>query len=311
MKLVNIVMSIYNPDIKFLKKQIKSIDNQDYDNIELIIWDDNPDSTFPDSILNDMIKKHRHKYIKGSKNLGYAKAFEYLTEIAEGEYIAYCDQDDIWMENKISRCVEEIEKEDAVLVTADRAIIDENDCTIISSCRHQKKNVCNSWNTGDNITSLAVFNTCAIGMNIFMRTDIAKQILPLPKETAHDKWLTAGASIKGKVVFIDEVLVEYRRHGKNVSGILNGIKKKEDYYCDRVDYSYYLAKEFIQRFPELSKKDKEIIMKFANARKQKKIFQIYKYRHLSPDVAKFEILLKFIPAPFFSLGLIFFQKLKK
>lgn len=295
MKKVCIVMSIYNPKIEYLEKQLKSLDEQEYDNIEVIIWDDNPASNVDSEIFEKNLSRVSYRYIKGDKNLGYGKAFQHLTELAQGEYIAFCDQDDIWLKNKISRMVSEIERENAVLVTSDRAIIDDKDNIVISSCRKENPDICNSWSTGDNITARAVFNTCAIGMNILMRLDIAKKLLPLPDDTAHDKWFTAGASTQGKTVFLEDVLVYYRRHNSNVSGVLTGISSKKDYYSERVEYSYGLANTFVERFPEISDNDRKMILEFANARKQRKILKIWKYRKLSPKVAFFEIVIKFVP----------------
>lgn len=301
MELVSVVISIFNPNIEYLTKQIESIENQDYQHIEIIIWDDNPETNVDERLFERLINKYSYQYIKCKVNLGYAKAFEKLTMLAKGKYIAYCDQDDIWMKNKISRMVAEIKKENAVLVTADRAIIDENDKIIVSSCRKKMPQNSNTWNTGDNIVVNAVFSTYAIGMNILIRADVAKQLMPIPEDTAHDKWLTAGASVKGKVAFIDEVLVQYRRHGKNASGMFRSIEGKEEYYKERVLYSYRLAEIFLERFPETDEKAKTAIMKFAKARKERKVLQIVKYRKIAPDIAGFEIILKFMPNALFKL----------
>ncbi len=295
MELVSVVVSIYHPNMNFLEKQIRSLDEQSYDNIEIIIWDDDPDSAFDKKFFEKFIKKHKYYYLKGKENIGYAKAFAHLTEIAKGQYIAYCDQDDIWLCDKIKKCVKALEEEKGVLVTADRAIIDENDTVLISSNREQQKDIANSWSTGEHITPEAVFTTCAIGMNIVMRTDIAQELLPIPENVAHDRWLVAGASVKGKLIFLDEVLVQYRRHTQNVSGIMRGIYNKRDYLKKRVEKSYMLAKEFINRFPELSKEDKKIISEFSEARYKQNIFQMLKYRKISPDVIKFEIFLSVTP----------------
>lgn len=295
MKKVNILISIYNPNEEFLIKQLQSLDGQDYDNIEILIWDDNPCSAFDTGILERYIQNHSYSYKKGNKNLGYAKAFEKLTYMADGEYVAYCDQDDIWMKNKISVCVNALESENAVLVTSDRAVIDENDNILIASDKKESPNICNGWKSGEDITAIAVFNTCAIGMNIVMNAAVAKSLMPLPDKTAHDKWLTAGASVKGKVLSLEDTLVQYRRHGKNVSGVLNGITCKEDYYTQRVEYSDYLAKEFLKRFPEISEQNQKVINGFCYARVNKKILKLYKYRWLSPQIVKFEMLLPFVP----------------
>lgn len=308
MKLVNILLSIYNPEMVYLEKQLKSLDTQDYANIEIIIWDDNPNSTFDNSILNQWITNHRFNYIKCEENLGYAKAFEHLVKIASGEYVAFCDQDDIWMKDKISKCVDALEKEKGVLVTADRAVINENDEIVIQSMRKERATIANNWNTGEKISAKAVFNTLAIGMNIVMRASVAKKLLPFPDLYAHDHWVVAGASVLGKTIYLEDVLVQYRRHKNNVSGFLNDVATKEDYYSKRVDLSYKQAMIFLQRFPEINKEEKYKIDEFAKARKKKNIREIYKYRYLAPGIAKCELMLCFIPDAVFQRVLRIFKK---
>ena len=301
MDLVSVVISIYNPEPGFFRKQLVSLEEQDYENLEVLIRDDNPNSDFDPEFLDKIFKKKKYSYIKGKKNLGYARSFENLTKRADGVYIAYCDQDDIWLPGKISRCVNAMEKENGIFATTDRSIIDENDRIVERSYRENHHNVCDTWKTGDHITPYAVFTTFAIGMSIVMKTEIAKALLPLPKDTAHDKWLTAGASVYGKLIFIDEPMVQYRRHSQNVSGVFHGLNSKNDYYLKRVDYSYYLAGEFLKRFPGISEEDKKVIEQFAEARKRRQAVKMYSMRKIAPEIIKFEIVLKFLPGWMFKI----------
>lgn len=294
-ELVSIVMSIYNPKTEYIIKQLDSINEQDYANIEVIIWDDNPKSDFDESILRMHIKKYPYRYEKAMDNLGYAKAFEKLTTLAKGKYIAFCDQDDIWLKSKVSKMVDELKKDNVVLVTSDRSLIDEHDKVFVKSVRRESGTIGDKWNTGDDILEISVFTTCAIGMNTMMKTDVAKSLLPIPEETAHDKWFTAGACAKGKVVFLDEILALYRRHGENVSGTLVGINSKRDYYEQRVKPQEKFSKEFLNRFPCIDEDKKKIIKDFTDARVNKKRFKIFRYRMLAPDIAKFEIVISWMP----------------
>ena len=58
------------------------------------------------------------------KILGSNRTFERLTEEAEGEYFAYCDQDDVWLPEKLAVLQEALEREKALLVCSDMYIID-------------------------------------------------------------------------------------------------------------------------------------------------------------------------------------------
>jgi glycosyltransferase involved in cell wall biosynthesis len=298
---------MYRPDPIYLEKQLRSLEGQDYDEIEVLIRDDDPASEFQTDVLEKIFQKKKYRYIKGTENLGYGGSFERLTELAEGTYLAYCDQDDIWRKDKISCCVKKLQ-EGHVLVTSDRAIIDGEDHVVEASYRADHHDVCDTWKTGDSITARAIFTTFAIGMNIVVRSDVAKKLLPLPKNTAHDKWITAGASVYGSVAFIPDTLVSYRRHGANVSGVLKNMTCKQDYYAKRVDYNYGLAQEFVKRFPQIPVEEKKRIRDFAIARKRKKVGKMYAMRDMAPTIIKFEIMLKFVPEWAFRLGLRLLKK---
>lgn len=298
-KKVSIVISIYKPNLQYLEKQLLSINSQTYKNIEVIVWDDYENSDFTSETIGKYITKFPYKYIKCQKNLGYIKAFEKLTTIAEGDYISYCDQDDIWEKDKILKSVETLINENAVLVTSDYSIIDGEDKLIHRSAREYSPAKHNLWHTGDDITKFAMFRCYAVGFTIVIDSTVAKKLVPFPTEIIHDKWLALGASALGKVAMIDEPLARYRRHGKNESGTLSGIYCKKDYYEKRVYSSFKAVEIFINKFPEC--KDKKEIMEFAIARKNKKIFKIWKYRRLANTEAKFEILLCFVPNFIFKL----------
>ena len=296
---VTILMSVYSPCLTYLKKQLKSLNNQDYKNIDLLIWDDNPKNNVKESFIKSYITNFPYKIIRAKKNLGYVKAFEELTKLANSEFIAYCDQDDIWESNKLSVCINELVKQNAVLSTCDKTIIDKDDNVIISSLRHSSKAPEITWNSGDDITKYAIFSCYTTGMTIVIRTSIAKACLPFPSEAAHDKWIGACASAMGKVLFIDIPLVKYRRHKNNISGIIVDINSKNEYYNKRVVPILKLAQMFAEKFPGL--KDNNEILEFATARYNKKVFAMFKYRYLCPIVTKFEILLKFTPNLLFKI----------
>ena len=62
-------------------------------------------------------------------------AFEKLVQRSDGEYIAFCDQDDIWMDDKVEKCVAYMNEKNIDLVVTDKQIIDENDNVTCSSVK--------------------------------------------------------------------------------------------------------------------------------------------------------------------------------
>ena len=291
---VDILLSVYNPNLQYLEEQLKSLDNQSYDNIEIIIYDDCIEKRCDASIFDKCIKKKRYRLLPySSKNLGYTKAFEYLVKASDGKYVAFCDQDDVWDVEKIEKSVACIERENTLVVTTDRRIIDQDGVVVNPSIRNSSNKKYDTWKSFEDIGKYNFFTTCTIGMCMLMDGDFVRGIIPFSEYTGHDKWVTACAAAYGKVSFLEEVLASYRRHGKNVSGVLNGISSKKDYIKERVEPHLNLVEEFDKRYPGYD--GIKEALEFANARKNGNIIKIYKYRYLAPDIARFEIVFACIP----------------
>ena len=107
---VGVVLSSYNGE-KYIIKQIDSILNQTYRNIHLFIRDDgSSDNTA--ALIRSFENDERITCIYG-ENRGVIKSFYEATKVASrsSEYIAFSDQDDYWLPNKIERAVNLLEAE--------------------------------------------------------------------------------------------------------------------------------------------------------------------------------------------------------
>ena len=100
--MISILISCYKSDKEFLREQVLSIVNQTEQDWELLIYDDGTEKIM--EILEPFILDTRIcVFSDGHK--GYAKAYNYLLKMAKGEYVCFCDHDDIWESDKL-----EIEK---------------------------------------------------------------------------------------------------------------------------------------------------------------------------------------------------------
>ena len=106
MDLISVIIPTYNR-FNFLLNTIKSVLNQTYKNIEIIVVNDC--STEQEYYSYDWKKEFPGvKIINLEKNskqkIGYACAADVRNQginIAKGKYIAFCDDDDIWFPNKL------------------------------------------------------------------------------------------------------------------------------------------------------------------------------------------------------------------
>ncbi|EAK7272990.1 glycosyltransferase, partial [Campylobacter coli] len=107
---VAVLLATYNGE-KYLKEQIDSILNQTYKDIKIYIGDDcSKDSTI------DIIKTYKDLYpdkiiyYQNNTNMGFIKNFEKLLQCCSENYMAFSDQDDIWLSNKLEEQMKEIAK---------------------------------------------------------------------------------------------------------------------------------------------------------------------------------------------------------
>lgn len=112
MKLVSVIITTHQGS-KYIQKAINSVRNQDYEPIEIIVVDDNGRNTKEQKNtsekVNCYLKNEKFKYIVHEVNKNGAVARNTGVANSSGEYIAFLDDDDIYLPNKISSCVRALE----------------------------------------------------------------------------------------------------------------------------------------------------------------------------------------------------------
>lgn len=99
--LVSVITPTYNCG-KFIGATIASVQNQDYNNWEMIIVDDCSQDETKNIVTEIAAKDDRIKYFCLEKNSGAAVARTKAMQLANGEYIAFLDSDDLWVPNKLT-----------------------------------------------------------------------------------------------------------------------------------------------------------------------------------------------------------------
>ncbi len=107
-QLVSVIMPAYN-SAAFLPQAVASVLEQNYDRIELIIIDDaSTDNT--SLVLEGFAQNSKIIILRSDQCSGPAAARNYGLSKASGDLIAFLDADDIWMPEKLSRQVRELEE---------------------------------------------------------------------------------------------------------------------------------------------------------------------------------------------------------
>ena len=100
-------MPVYNTKESYLREAIESILNQTFESFELLIVDDGS-TTDVESIVKSY-KDPRIKFYKNEKNLGISLETNRLLDVAQGEYLAIMDSDDIALHCRFEKEVEYLE----------------------------------------------------------------------------------------------------------------------------------------------------------------------------------------------------------
>lgn len=215
--LVSVAMASYNGE-KYIGEQLDSIISQTYTNIEIVIVDDGS----ADNTVN-IIKDYQTRYsfiflFINEQNKGVTKTFERAAIESKGTFIAFCDQDDIWVTDKIETLVKEIGEHDAIY--ANSQLVDAAGNSLGRDFSAIMK--MQSYYSG---TPFLLSNTVP-GHAVLAKAAFLKKIIPFPAELFFDVWIAYNAGGNNGIKFINKVLVKYRQHESNTVGTGKSKNKK-------------------------------------------------------------------------------------
>lgn len=127
--LVSIVIPVFKCE-RYISTAIKSVICQTYANWELIIVnDDSPDNSA--AIAQEYAEKDsRIRIVNQVSNAGCAQSRNLGITEAKGQYIAFLDSDDVWVETKLEKQIQLLKEKEAQIVYSSYDFIDENDISI-------------------------------------------------------------------------------------------------------------------------------------------------------------------------------------
>ncbi len=227
MPLVSIALCVYNGE-KYLAQQLDSLISQSYKNIEIVALDDcSSDGSF--HILNQYKAKFPDTFrvYSNRENKGYVKNFEAALNLCEGEYIAFCDQDDIWFPDKIERQVAGIQ--DSLLIYHDSQFMQED-----GTYMDKKMSEIINMIQGSDPVPFLLFNSIS-GHSLMIHRRLLPHILPFDPQHFHDHWTAYVAANLGSITYLPECLVAYRQHQTSSTDILNRRKKLDKKYHENRD----------------------------------------------------------------------------
>lgn len=255
-KLVSVIIPAYNHE-KFIKYAIRSIIEQSYKNIELIICNDGSTDNTLDEIkkLENVIRKNVNRYkIINQKNMGTLKTLQKMIHLSAGEYIFILASDDFVDTRIITKLEKKLEENKEIgMCVVDDVIVNESNARVYwDKSRNNINNIENAaYKTfGEYLhkTSKVDFNSNEFGeYNSLYKGNyipngylIRKSILELPgyfcySKLLDDLHLVLHVSKYSNILFISEPLYFYRWYQNNSikkTNEINKLKKKTLAYED-------------------------------------------------------------------------------
>lgn len=261
--MIAILMAVYNGE-KYLSEQIDSILAQSESDWQLFINDDcSSDSSY--EIALKYAKEHPERIIvsrNGSPSGSACANFMGMLGRTDAEYAMFCDQDDVWLPNKIKLTLQkmkELEKSfgnTPLLVHTELSVTDsELSITASSFTRFQglkpRYNSLNRLLCQNNVTG------CTVMMNRVL-IELVRNA-PADKMLMHDWWIALAAAAFGHIGFVDESLIKYRQHGSNQLGAVNnrslkgiaGFIAKSGRAKERINATYNQARSFYSFYKDI------------------------------------------------------------
>ncbi len=226
---IAILMATYNGE-KYLREQIDSLFAQTYQDWHLYVHDDgSKDDTV--SIVREYIVKNPKKVtlVDYPSQGGACKNFLSMLERIEAPYYMFCDQDDVWMPEKITKAYESMKKLElqnpAIPITINTDLIVVNkDKEIIAKSFWRYQNIDTNWiKKYSDHAALQYVTGCTMLFN-----KKAKEIVKFHHDeaTMHDSWIALSvAANNGIIMNMHESQILYRQHGNNTLGAQDAKKR--------------------------------------------------------------------------------------
>ena len=215
---IAVVMATYNGAV-FIEQQLHSLLQQTLQPDLVIIRDDaSEDATF--EILTRYANQRGFKVSKNPQRLGVNENFaKAVADVPDGYLIAFCDQDDYWLPEKLEKSVQLLtslttDPTQPAMVYSDLMLMNKAG-ELIHTSVHQQRGQHRYEHVWDTFLYGNMVSGCTIVMNPAMKSLMAA--LPPRGDFIYDAWLAMAAFGFGKIAQLPQPLIHYRQHTQNVT----------------------------------------------------------------------------------------------
>ena len=205
----SVVLAVHN-GLRFLPAQIESVLDELGPTDEVIVIDDASSDGSADWLRG--VADARLQLLRNPRNEGVLASFERGLAIARNEIVFLCDQDDVWLPGKRAAFLAKFACDPKILVVvSDAQVIDAEGFIAEPSAMAARGGF-----RGDICSTL--WRNRYSGCFMAVRRKLLDAALPIPRRVPmHDMWLGVLGAALGKVCYLPTPLLQYRRHGANLS----------------------------------------------------------------------------------------------
>jgi glycosyltransferase involved in cell wall biosynthesis len=218
---ISIAMCTYNGS-KFLGEQLSSILEQTKLPHELVVCDDaSTDATSQIVEAFALDAPFPVRFFRNQATLGSTRNFEKAISLCVGQAIALCDQDDIWLPNKLERLASVLDSEPQVGGVCSNAFLMDERSEPFPDSLWERRNFTPRLQAAfqrNSALQLLQYNA-ATGATFVFRSEFVKQITPIPPEWVHDAWIALLVATQSRVQLVPEKLISYRIHAAQQIGV--------------------------------------------------------------------------------------------
>ncbi len=199
--MIHVLLATFKPDPGMLSAQVESIVSQHGVEVNLIIRED-------------------------KEGKGACANFSALLDIAakgisDDDYVAFSDQDDVWLDDKLVKTLAKMREMEAeygkttpLLVFTDAKVVDKDLKLLSSSLFGRTKLDPHILNP-----NRLILQNIGNGNTMLLNAALVRKAIPIPEcAFMHDHWIALVASVFGKAGYLDEPTLLYRQHDANVLG---------------------------------------------------------------------------------------------
>jgi glycosyltransferase involved in cell wall biosynthesis len=313
-KTVAILLAVYDPREDWLIELLDSLNQQTYPSLRLYVRDD-ASPHYPLTRLEELLKERITRFpfvlARNEKNLGSNETFAALVRDCHEPYIAFCDQDDVWLADKLANTVrlfEESELHPTLVCTNVRVIDGEGKVIADTMEEHRRRHV---YLRGKDLAGELIYRNFAMGCTVIMERERALSYLPFPAAVVHDHYLAFRAAADGAIDFLAEPQILYRVYGGNQTGVMTGVATKEDYLKRRIHVFDDRVSAFAERvtLPALEDAVAWSRARLANFHREKGGFTaLWKTSKVNRVTSLFELFALRMPTPIFRFLIRLVQK---